>query len=140
MHDKVTAWTRLCDCVYLLILIVIMWNFKMSVWPWPLGRDVILEPDTSSSCGRHLCLVILKSFDAWQTFMPSYFKIIRCMTKIQSGQPPLHNSRHRDKHKWKESENFTWFTFKTGKYKNLENKWSYDKIKSTMDRWGGKTK
>jgi hypothetical protein len=24
------------DCVYLLILIVIMWNFKMLVWPWPL--------------------------------------------------------------------------------------------------------
>jgi hypothetical protein len=71
MHDKVTARTRMCvpinsKCDKL--------KFKMVVWPWPLRkRRVILRRDTSAWCGRHLCLVILKSFNAWQSYSPDTY-------------------------------------------------------------------
>jgi hypothetical protein len=59
MHDKAT-------CVYLLTLMVIMWNCDFDLW----GRDVVLGRDTLYWCDRHLCQAISKSLDVWQSYSP----------------------------------------------------------------------
>jgi hypothetical protein len=54
MHDKVTVWTWL-----------------LCKWKRTDGqRDISFSQDTLSWCGRHLCQVILKSLDAWQSYSP----------------------------------------------------------------------
>jgi hypothetical protein len=51
-------------CTYKLL---IKWNFKMLVWLDLWGRDVIHGRDKLSLCGKHLCQIILKSFNVWQS-------------------------------------------------------------------------
>jgi hypothetical protein len=65
MHEKVSPDTNVCIPINLLTLIVIMRNFKMLV-----SREVVLERDTSSWCGRHLCHAIPKSLNVWQSYSP----------------------------------------------------------------------
>jgi hypothetical protein len=62
----------LCKLYYMWILTennhIFRWDatfyFLANITPWDKG----LGCDTSSWCGRHLCQIILKSFNAWQCY------------------------------------------------------------------------